>query len=63
MLVITFGNLVQLPSYKGMAADIYKEYAAAREVIEECDAALGGGLKDIMFEGPQVKFNLSFHLL
>ncbi|KAJ3322619.1 prephenate dehydrogenase (NADP(+)) [Boothiomyces sp. JEL0866] len=37
----------------GMGADIYKEYASARQVIDECEEALGLRLKNIMFEGPQ----------
>lgn len=36
----------------GMGADIYKSFPAARLVIDECDAAVGGGLKQLMFEGP-----------
>ncbi|KAJ3186314.1 hypothetical protein HDU85_007754 [Gaertneriomyces sp. JEL0708] len=36
-----------------MGADIYERYQAARDVIDECDEAVGGGLKKLMFEGPQ----------
>jgi [acyl-carrier-protein] S-malonyltransferase len=31
-------------------------------VIDECDVALGGGLKDIMFEGSQVNSDFVFQL-
>jgi hypothetical protein len=37
-----------------MGADIYKMFAAARLVLDECDEAVGGGLKQLMFEGPMV---------
>jgi [acyl-carrier-protein] S-malonyltransferase len=38
----------------GMGADIYKEYKAAREVIDECEETLGARLRHLMFDGPQV---------
>jgi hypothetical protein len=37
-----------------MGADIYNEFQAAKDVIDECEEALGARLKSIMFEGPQV---------
>ncbi|KAI8902775.1 acyl transferase/acyl hydrolase/lysophospholipase [Globomyces pollinis-pini] len=37
----------------GMGHDIYNEYAAAREVIDECEESLGARLRDVMFDGPQ----------
>lgn len=37
----------------GMGQDVYKEFAAARQTIDECEEALGEKLRDIMFEGPQ----------
>ena len=39
----------------GMGSDIYKEFAVARQVIDECESALGAHLKSVMFEGPQVE--------
>jgi [acyl-carrier-protein] S-malonyltransferase len=36
----------------GMGSDLAKAYAAARNVFEEIDAALGQKLSQIMFEGP-----------
>lgn len=36
----------------GMAHDIYIKHKAARDVIDEADRAIGGGLKTLMFEGP-----------
>ncbi|KAJ3328060.1 hypothetical protein HDU76_010658 [Blyttiomyces sp. JEL0837] len=36
-----------------MGLDIYRSHAAAKQVIDECDDAIGGGLKTLMFEGPQ----------
>ena len=38
----------------GMGADIYKNYPAAKYVIDECEDAVGGGLRTLMFDGPQV---------
>ncbi|KNC97469.1 malonyl CoA-acyl carrier protein transacylase [Spizellomyces punctatus DAOM BR117] len=37
----------------GMGADIYENFKAARDVIDASDEAVGGGLKKLMFEGPQ----------
>jgi [acyl-carrier-protein] S-malonyltransferase len=37
-----------------MGADIYNEFKAARDVIDECEEAVGGGLRSLMFDGPQV---------
>lgn len=39
-----------------MGADIYDKYKAARDVIDASDKAVGGGLKKLMFDGPQVTF-------
>jgi hypothetical protein len=39
-----------------MGADIYKEFAIAREVIDECEETLGARLRHLMFDGPQVLF-------
>ncbi|KAJ3292712.1 hypothetical protein HK104_005100 [Borealophlyctis nickersoniae] len=36
-----------------MGADIYEEFRAAKDVIDEADEAVGGGLKQLMFKGPQ----------
>ncbi|KAJ3381805.1 hypothetical protein HDU84_004844 [Entophlyctis sp. JEL0112] len=38
-----------------MGADIYSAFPAARDVIDECDHVVGGGLKDVMFNGPSVE--------
>ncbi|TPX68732.1 hypothetical protein SpCBS45565_g02911 [Spizellomyces sp. 'palustris'] len=40
-------------SMLGMGADIYENFKAARDVIDASDEAVGGGLKKLMFEGPQ----------
>jgi [acyl-carrier-protein] S-malonyltransferase len=37
----------------GMGKDMAREFAAAREVFDEVDAALGEKLSTLMFEGPQ----------
>ena len=42
-----------------MGKDIYQQFAEARQVIDECDEALGGGLRDIMFKGPQEALTLT----
>ncbi|KAF9305181.1 hypothetical protein BGZ74_011109 [Mortierella antarctica] len=39
--------------FVGMGQDLYEAYAAAREVVDEADDALGGTLKHVMFEGSQ----------
>ncbi|KAI9363414.1 acyl transferase/acyl hydrolase/lysophospholipase [Zopfochytrium polystomum] len=36
----------------GMAADIYRTYPAAKRIVDQCDDAIGGGLRKLMFEGP-----------
>ncbi|KAJ3038707.1 hypothetical protein HDV00_000367 [Rhizophlyctis rosea] len=35
-----------------MGLDIYEQYPAAKSVFEECDEAVGGSLKKLMFKGP-----------
>ena len=40
--------------YEGMGLDIYRKYQIARDVIDECESAMGSSLKTVMFEGPQV---------
>ncbi|KAI9204269.1 acyl transferase/acyl hydrolase/lysophospholipase [Polychytrium aggregatum] len=42
-----------------MGKDIYDEFAVAREVIDEADSVVGGGLKTLMFEGPQPQLTLT----
>ncbi|KAL2918724.1 [acyl-carrier-protein] S-malonyltransferase [Polyrhizophydium stewartii] len=36
-----------------MGADIYRDFPAARDVIDECNDIVGGGLRELMFDGPQ----------
>ncbi len=36
-----------------MGKDLYDNYAVARQVVDEADEALGGTLKNVMFEGSQ----------
>jgi [acyl-carrier-protein] S-malonyltransferase len=43
----------------GMGADLAKAHAAARNVFEEIDAALGHRLSQIMFEGPIATLTLT----
>lgn len=43
----------------GMGADLAKAHTAARYVFEEIDAALGQGLSQIMFEGPNETLTLT----
>jgi [acyl-carrier-protein] S-malonyltransferase len=38
--------------YVGMGADIYTSYSCAKYVIDECNDVIGGGLREIMFNGP-----------
>ena len=37
----------------GMGRELAQSYAAAREVFDEVDAALGQNLSQIMWEGPK----------
>ncbi|KAJ1548109.1 hypothetical protein HK096_004795, partial [Nowakowskiella sp. JEL0078] len=37
----------------GMGHDVYNEFKMAKEVIDEAEEAVGGGLRKLMFEGPQ----------
>ncbi|KAF9184655.1 hypothetical protein BGZ51_003198 [Haplosporangium sp. Z 767] len=39
--------------FVGMGKDLYDTYAVARHVVDEADEALGGTLKNFMFEGSQ----------
>ncbi|KAJ3119294.1 hypothetical protein HK098_005614 [Nowakowskiella sp. JEL0407] len=39
----------------GMGLDIYKEYSVAKEVLDEAEEVVGGGLKKLMFDGPQTQ--------
>ncbi|KAF9576981.1 hypothetical protein EC968_000106 [Mortierella alpina] len=39
--------------FVGMGKDLYDTYAVARQVVDEADEALGGTLKNVMFEGSQ----------
>jgi [acyl-carrier-protein] S-malonyltransferase len=43
----------------GMGADLAKTYAAAREVFDEVDDALGQNLSRLMWEGPEEKLTLT----
>ncbi|ORY47742.1 FabD/lysophospholipase-like protein [Rhizoclosmatium globosum] len=43
----------------GMGSDIYASFKAAKNVIDECDAAVGGGLRDLMFNGPSSDLTLT----
>src|SRR6478736_1910689 len=43
----------------GMGADLARAHAAARNVFEEIDAALGHRLSQIMFEGPIATLTLT----
>ncbi|CAG8555811.1 1227_t:CDS:2, partial [Paraglomus occultum] len=45
--------------YVGMGKDLYATFASAREVFDEADDALGGGLKKLAFEGQQEKLKLT----
>ncbi|KAJ3131085.1 hypothetical protein HK100_006829 [Physocladia obscura] len=42
-----------------MAADIYSRFQCAKDIIDECDHVLGGGLKDIMFTGPNDRLTMT----
>ncbi|KAF9101182.1 hypothetical protein BGX29_005905 [Mortierella sp. GBA35] len=39
--------------FVGMGKDLYDTYSVARQVVDEADDALGGTLKNVMFEGSQ----------
>ncbi|KAG0272116.1 hypothetical protein BGZ95_012147 [Linnemannia exigua] len=39
--------------FVGMGKDLYDTYPVARQVVDEADDALGGTLKNVMFEGSQ----------
>lgn len=39
--------------YAGMGRELYEQYAAAREVFDQADEALGYSLKEICFSGPR----------
>src|ERR671936_499821 len=39
--------------YVGMGRALADAHPAARAALDEADAALGGGLLDLMFEGPE----------
>ncbi len=39
--------------YVGMATDIYEKSTESKELIDKCDAVLGVGLSDVMFNGPE----------
>ncbi|KAI8814458.1 acyl transferase/acyl hydrolase/lysophospholipase [Cladochytrium replicatum] len=39
--------------FVGMSQDIYQDFKAASEIIDEAEEAIGGGLRKLMFEGPQ----------
>jgi malonyl CoA-acyl carrier protein transacylase len=54
VLIYLIKHVGSVESNTGMGADIYKEFQAAKDVIDECEEALGARLKSIMFEGPQV---------
>lgn len=41
--------------YVGMGKDFYDAFEESRAVIDEADAILGNGLKDVMFNGPAEK--------
>ncbi|KAJ3258134.1 hypothetical protein HDU77_002415 [Chytriomyces hyalinus] len=43
----------------GMGADIYNRFESAKKVIDECNDAVGGGLRDLMFNGPSADLTLT----
>jgi [acyl-carrier-protein] S-malonyltransferase len=45
----------------GMGKELYAASAAAREVWERADAALGFSLKNLCFEGPEAELTLTKH--
>lgn len=45
----------------GMGKELYASSAAAREVWERADAALGFSLKNLCFEGPEAELTLTKH--
>ncbi|KAG9304962.1 hypothetical protein G9A89_003131 [Geosiphon pyriformis] len=45
--------------YVGMGKDLYASFPSARKVVDEADEALGGELKDLMFNGQQRKLTLT----
>ncbi|KAJ3070179.1 hypothetical protein HDU98_006796 [Podochytrium sp. JEL0797] len=38
--------------FVGMGLDIYSEFKSAKAVMDECEEAVGGSLKHVMFNGP-----------
>jgi len=55
MLNIAFLFPGQGAQYVGMGRDFYEACEASRAVIDEADAILGSGLKEVMFNGPGEK--------
>lgn len=47
--------------YVGMAKELCAEFAAAKQVFSEADAALGFALSDLCFSGPEADLKLTEH--
>src|SRR5579871_5103593 len=45
----------------GMGRELYEGFAVARAVFEEADRALGFGLTELIFEGPEETLKLTEH--
>jgi [acyl-carrier-protein] S-malonyltransferase len=45
--------------YPSMGQDFYSTYKPAREVLDRCDQAFGGGLLKLLFEGPKEALTLT----
>jgi hypothetical protein len=44
-----------------MGKDLHHHFSVARQTFEECDAALGNKLSDIVFNGPQAYSRVGHH--
>src|SRR5436853_645442 len=58
-----FINVGQSVQYVGMAKDLYEKFDLARRVFDEVDEVLGFNLKELIFNGKQVFFFLSFIII
>src|ERR1700722_3988155 len=47
--------------YVGMGRDLYDNFAVARAVFDEADAALGFALSKVIFAGPEETLKLTEH--
>ncbi|KAI8610328.1 acyl transferase/acyl hydrolase/lysophospholipase [Chytriomyces sp. MP71] len=43
----------------GMGKDVYEAFPSAKKVIDECEEVLGGGLRELMFDGPSNELTLT----